>query len=313
MVKVALIDAETPLAGETVRLLINHPETEIISLYSPQNVGHPISSLHAGLIGEPRFIFSDKLNLEEPDLILLFKKSELSRNIISQFPYHENQKLISLFKENFQPGEIKPELGLSELNRKALVRGAQMAYITSPAIVPALIAVAPLASFLLLNSDINIEVKLPADIVETTDIHSLEEEISRLLKIRQASFNGKVNILLSAEKDNERGSLTSISLKNSLPVEEIEKIYEQTYDDHNFAFHSRSRSGSEEVEATQKVLIKIDKPTPETLLLEVSADARMRGGAGDIVHIFNLFFGLHEKTGLALKTSRFFPKKICNL
>lgn len=41
------------------------------------------------------------------------------------------------------------------------------------------------------------------------------------------------------------------------------------------------------------------------LSVTVVADCRMRGGAGDAVHIMNLLFGLQEKTGLFLKVHKF--------
>lgn len=49
----------------------------------------------------------------------------------------------------------------------------------------------------------------------------------------------------------------------------------------------------------------MSKPERDTLRIHAVADPRMRGGAGEAVHIMNLLCQLHEKTGLALKASRF--------
>ena len=58
-----------------------------------------------------------------------------------------------------------------------------------------------------------------------------------------------------------------------------------------------------ETESTNKIIINVAKPEPDLVELTVVADPRMRGGAGEALHILNLLFGLHEKTGLDLKTT----------
>ena len=92
----------------------------------------------------------------------------------------------------------------------------------------------------------------------------------------------------------------------SLSLEEIEKIYEGIYDDHNFTFITHSSTISiKEVEGNQKCIITLSKPTADKILISAIWDGRMRGGAGDGVHIMNLMKGLYEKTGLSLKTSSY--------
>ena len=54
-------------------------------------------------------------------------------------------------------------------------------------------------------------------------------------------------------------------------------------------------------------MVKLSKPDPDTLHIDSSADCRMRGAAGEAVHILNLMCGLHERTGLALKAIDFHP------
>lgn len=305
MVKVGILDADLPISGEIIRLLINHPETEIVSLVAPTLMGLNISTKHHGLIGEIPLNFNERINLEEIDFLVLPKDSILSQSIISKSDTLEDLKLVCIGKDlckNIKMPEF--HTGLSEINRKTLVRGATLAYIPDPIIVPALIALAPLANYLLLNSNIEIAVNSPEDLVDENVIPYLLEELQDQLKMRQASFNGKIQLNVD-NKASERQMSTTITIKNALPIEEIEKIYDQIYDDHNFTFLSRTNVHPKEVEGTQKVIINIEKPDAETLTLNIVSDPRMRGGAGDVVHVMNLFFGLHEKTGLTLKASRY--------
>lgn len=306
MVKVGILGADSPLAGEVIRILINHPETELHSLHSSTLSGRNLSSHHHGLIGENPLVFSDEFDPEDLDLIIIAGNSELNSTIIDNFQNFEDLKLISISKKYPEAlDELKYDIGLSEINRKTLVRTSRISRVPSPAIVTPLIALAPLANFLLLNNDVEINVKLPQHLYKAVDLSGDYKELIEQLKERQNSFSGKIILNISASDTEERGVITTISMKNSLPLEELEKIYDQLYDDHNFTFLSRREVGLEEVEGTQKVVIFPEKPDPDTLNLKIVSDGVMRGGAGDIVHILNLYFGLHEKTGLQIKASKF--------
>lgn len=307
MYKVGILGADTLQAGELIRLLIHHPEIEIGSLFAPALLGRNITSVHHGFIGETSLAFTDKIDLSDIDLLFVIQDSEISKKIISQINNFENLFLI-VFSKDLLPDKLeeKFETGLSEINRKALVRGAKNAYLLSPSIVPTLIALVPLAHFMLLNSDIKIKVELPSDLREE-DLLEQQQILGDILKKNQASFTGKVFLTYSQNYNSERASITHISINSTLPIDEIERVYEQIYDDHNFVFSSLNDVEPHEVEGTQKVVIYLDKPDHETLTLKVVADARLRGGAGDAIHVMNLFFSLYEKTGLHLKPSCYLP------
>ncbi len=131
------------------------------------------------------------------------------------------------------------------------------------------------------------------------------QEILHVLKKTQNSFNGKVTLSHLGEKVSDRGLKVRIEMPCSLDMDELFKIYNQLYDDHNFTFIvSHAMSGCE-VEGTQKTLITLQKKDSMSLTVTVIADCRMRGGAGDAVHIMNLLFGLQEQTGLRLKVHKF--------
>ena len=52
MIKVGIIGGAGYTAGELIRLLINHPEAEIMFINSQSNAGHKITDVHSGLLGE---------------------------------------------------------------------------------------------------------------------------------------------------------------------------------------------------------------------------------------------------------------------
>lgn len=52
MIKAGIIGGAGYTAGELIRLLINHPETEIVFINSTSNAGNKITDVHEGLYGE---------------------------------------------------------------------------------------------------------------------------------------------------------------------------------------------------------------------------------------------------------------------
>lgn len=305
MVKAAIFQADTPIAGELIRILINHPEVELKKLYAPAHAGINVANFHHGLIGEIPLKFSDNLIEDSFDLVLITDTSDQNLELLKNLKRDSQLKIIALGKNIFTDADFPDsQIGVSEINRKALVRGAEIAYIPSPVVVVALIALIPLANFLLLNSDIDIAVNLPEDILKKMNLAEDTLELINQIKLRQASFNANINLEVS-QTSSPRAMSMVINLKNSLSIEEIENIYNGIYDDHNFSFVSSFPVSSKEVEGTQKTVMYMEKPQPDSLKISISVDPRMRGGAGDLVHILNLFFGLHEKTGLTLKSSVF--------
>ena len=305
MIKVGITGADSPMAGEIMRLCQRHPDVEIVYAYAPSLAGRNISSVHKGFIGEEKILFSSNFDATSLDVVFLFDPLYSDSDWVKLMADRPSLHLIIFDKAGKVALGLQrsPVYGLSEMNRKLMVRGAREATVPDPVASPAIIALYPLASHLLLNGDIHIDLSAPEDLITTSKILSSEKEIENVLASVQCSFSGKIKI--SASKSNSSRSMSiNIRFRTPVSVEELLKIYDSVYDDHNFTFVVTQMNLSPmEVEATNKVIINVSKPEPEVVELKVVADPRMRGGAGEAIHIMNLFFGLHEKTGLDLKTS----------
>lgn len=305
MIKAGIIGASLPVAGEILRILVRHPEVDIKTLYSPSRAGQSVKSCHHGFIGEDIVNFSDKIDPEKLDIIFIADDSEDGLNLLRRCNEWPNLKIVDISPERFHHKEaFGMEYGLSEINRKSLVRGARLAIVPSAPGALALTALHPLASHMLLNSPISIKIHAPKDILMECNVNTVVNEISSMLKVSQASFNSSVNVEL-VPADLSRTMRLEIEMKSDIPLSEIEKAYDSVYDDHNFTFTTISQVDDREVEGTQKCVITFSKPSPSSLKLECVGDARLRGGAGDAVHALNLFFALDEKVGLNLKPSIF--------
>ena len=69
MIKVGILGAAGYTGGELIRLLLNHPDAEIVFANSESNAGNLISDVHEGLIGETDLKFTDQMPFEEVDVV----------------------------------------------------------------------------------------------------------------------------------------------------------------------------------------------------------------------------------------------------
>ena len=63
MIKAGIIGGAGYTAGELIRLLINHPETEIVFINSTSNAGNKITDVHEGLYGECDLAFTERTSV----------------------------------------------------------------------------------------------------------------------------------------------------------------------------------------------------------------------------------------------------------
>lgn len=301
MIRVGITGGDTRDGAELIRILVNHPDVDIVAVTSPSHKGRGVHELHHGLIGEIPLSFSDNIPLNSLSVLFLADDSYLPDTL------PDDLKIIDMadaLKDNEDFVGEKIVYGLSEINRKPMVRGARIARVPNAIASLALVMLGPIAFHLLLDGDLDIEAEIPSDMQNQEFINEAISQIKSELPHIQKSFDGNVNLSL-AESPSERGMRLRIKLPLSLTPKDVEALYEGIYDDHNFSFLTPMPVTLHEVEGTNKCLINVSQPEPGVILLDAVADPRMRGGAGEAVHVMNLLCGLHEKTGLALKTLKF--------
>ena len=69
MIKIGIIGGAGYTAGELIRLLLNHPDAEIVFVNSTSNAGNKLSSVHSGLMGETDMVFTDQMPFEDIDVL----------------------------------------------------------------------------------------------------------------------------------------------------------------------------------------------------------------------------------------------------
>ncbi|MDE6175622.1 MAG: N-acetyl-gamma-glutamyl-phosphate reductase, partial [Duncaniella sp.] len=210
--------------------------------------------------------------------------------------------------------------GLSELNRKPMVRGAR--HVANPGCLAMAVELSliPLAKNLLLNSDIHTTIVTGATsegaerrptthyawrndnmVVYRPFAHPQTPEIIQVLKAMQQSFNSKIHIL-PMRGSFSRGIMAVSYIDCALDLPEIIKLYSDYFSDHNFTFITSKIPDLKDVVNTNKCIIHLDKIDGKLLVTAV-IDNLLKGGAGNAVHTMNLLFGLQETTGLTMKAT----------
>lgn len=322
MIKAGIIGGAGYTAGELIRLLLNHPDVELVWVNSNSNAGNPVSQVHQGLIGETDLVFTSETPFDQIDVVFFCTTHGESRKFMEANAIPEDLKIVDLSQDyRISDGEHDFIYGLPEVNRKYIIRGRHVA---NPGCFATAIQLAliPLAKNLLLNSDINITaitgstgagVKPSATShyswrndnisVYKPFKHQHLAEIKQTLKSMQNSFNSEIN-LIPVRGCFSRGIFVATYLDCPVELSEIKKLYEDYYDDHNFTFISDKMPDLKDVVNTNKCILHLEKEGNKLLIISV-IDNLLKGASGQAVHNMNLLFGLHERVGLQLKASAF--------
>ena len=94
MIQVGIIGGAGYTAGELIRLLLNHSETNINFVYSTSNAGNKISKVHQDLIGSTELEFSSII-----DNLLKGASGQAIQNMNLMFGFPETEGL--QLKANF--------------------------------------------------------------------------------------------------------------------------------------------------------------------------------------------------------------------
>ena len=154
MIKVGIIGGAGYTAGELLRLLVAHPQVEIVFVHSTSNAGNALSDVHGGLIGQTELCFSDKYDLSAIDLLFLCSAHGQSRKFWEENPLPATLKVVDL-AQDFRDESCGYVYGLPEVNR---TRISQTVRLANPGCFATAIQLAllPLAKAQLLNDEVHI-------------------------------------------------------------------------------------------------------------------------------------------------------------
>lgn len=320
MIKVGIIGGAGYTAGELLRIILNHPDVEIVFVNSTSNAGNKLYSVHEGLFGETEIEFTDELPLDKIDVMFICSGHGDSRKFIESHEIPSSVKIIDLSTDyrNESDGFV---YGLPELNKERIRKATKLA---NPGCFATGIqlGILPLAAAGLLKSDVHVNaitgstgagVKPGATShfswrnnnisVYKAFEHQHLEEITQSVKQLQPNFDNAINFI-PVRGNFARGIFVSTYTDCDLTIEEAKKIYTDFYKDAAFTFVMDGNPDLKQVVNTNKCIVHLEKHGNKLLILSV-VDNLLKGASGQAVHNMNLMFGLDERTGLKLKPVAF--------
>lgn len=300
MIDIGITGGETKIAGELVRLLINHPDASVKWVSSHSEHGK-VARVHKGLIGECDIEFGEPIT---DDVEVIFNCDPYDSPLCDEALASNDKLRVIELSRSYGFTEDGGMYGLCEINRKFMVHDCYgYVLIPSAEAMAVLLSLVPLANNRLLKGDVDITVNFNNCFNNDINVNSIKQEISAVTKALDSDFTGAINIKQESGVTS-RGLMAHIEVSAQADIDSIKDLYNAYYDDHNFTFVVNQPVEEADVVNTNKCLLSL---TAENDKLHITSviDALLKGSAGNAVHVMNLLFGLHEKAGLALKAQVF--------
>ena len=321
-IKTGIIGGAGYTAGELIRLLINHPQVEIVFIHSTSNAGNKITDVHEGLIGETDLTFAASYDLKSIDVLFLCSAHGDSKKFIEANTLPKQLKIIDL-STDYRHKETAGDFvyGLPELN-KAEIQNADRLANPGCFATAVQLAILPLANKGLLKNEIHVNaitgstgagVKPSStshfswrdnniSVYKAFDHQHLKEIRESIVQL-QSDFDKDINFI-PVRGNFSRGIFASVYTECDLSVEEAVDIYSDFYKNAAFTFITAKNPDLKQVVNTNKGIIHLEKHGNKLFIISM-IDNLLKGASGQALQNFNLMFGLDEKTGLNLKPSAF--------
>lgn len=338
MVKIGILGAAGYTGGELIRLLLNHPETEIVFANSESNAGNLVSDVHEGLIGDTDLCFTDQMPFDKVDVVFFCFGHGKSEAFLKEHTIPDNVKIIDLAQDFRIKGNHDYVYGLPEIYRKEI---AACKHLANPGCFATCIqeGLLPLAKAGLLTHDVAVNAitgstgagQKPGStthfswrnnnfsVYKLFTHQHLHEICQTLNDLRPVSAPRAVDTLdegyesdgitidfIPYRGDFARGIFcTEVVTCDVAPDQEaIVRLYKEFFKDAVFTHYSDKPLDLKQVVNTNKALVHVEVFGRKIVVTSI-IDNLLKGAVGQAVQNMNIMFGLDEKAGLNLKATAF--------
>ena len=127
MVKVGILGAAGYTGGELIRLLLNHPEVEIVFANSESNAGNKVYDVHEGLLGETELEFTSEMPFDKVDVVFFCFGHGKSEAFLKEHSIPANVKIIDLAQDFRIKGDHDYVYGLPEIHHEEIAKCQHLA------------------------------------------------------------------------------------------------------------------------------------------------------------------------------------------
>lgn len=322
MIKIGILGAAGYTGGELIRLLLNHPEAEIVFANSESNAGNLVADVHEGLYGDTDLRFTDEMPFNDVDVVFFCFGHGKSEAFLKEHAIPQHVKIIDL-AQDFRlaaPGNDYV-YGLPEINKDKI---ATAQHVANPGCFATCIQLAllPAASMRLITENVSVNAitgstgagQKPSATthfswrnnnmsIYKAFTHQHVPEIRQSLTQVQGYLDADIDFI-PYRGDFARGIFATAVVKTDKPIEEVIEGYKQFYANAAFTHYVDKAIDMKQVVNTNKALVHCDK-YGRKLLITSTIDNLLKGAVGQAVQNMNIMFGINETTGLNLKSSAF--------
>ena len=321
MVRVGILGAAGYTGGELIRLLINHPQAEIVFANSESNAGNLICDVHEGLMGETDMRFTAEMPFGEVDVVFFCFGHGKSRAFLQEHTIPSHVRIIDLAQDFRIAGEHDYVYGLPETHRQEI---STCMHLANPGCFATCIQLGllPALKARIISGDIHTNgitgstgagQKPGATThfswrndnisIYKTFTHQHLHEINQTIHELQPQYDGQM-FFIPQRGCFTRGIFVTSYARCNTPIEEVKAIYEDYYRDAAFTHVVSTSPDMKQVVNTNKALVYVERYADQLLMVSC-IDNLLKGAVGQAVENMNLMFGLPEDTGLRLKASAF--------
>ena len=330
MIKVGILGAAGYTGGELIRLLVHHPEAEIVFANSESNAGNLVADVHEGLLGDTDLRFTDAMPFGEVDVVFFCFGHGKSEEFLKEHAIPEHVRIIDL-AQDFRIAAPTHDYvyGLPEIHKEQIQKCLHLA---NPGCFATCIQLGllPLAKAGLLTHDITVNAITGSTgagqkPVSTTHFSWRTDNMSiykvfthqHLHEIRQSltELQGSLDVdvdFIPYRGDFARGIFCTEVVKfdgeegtpTNPTAEQLADMYRTFYADAAFTHYIDKTLDLKQVVNTNKALVHIDKFGNKAVITCI-IDNLLKGAVGQAVQNMNLMFGIDERSGLLLKSSAF--------
>ncbi|MBQ7988820.1 MAG: N-acetyl-gamma-glutamyl-phosphate reductase [Bacteroidaceae bacterium] len=321
MIRIGILGAAGYTGGELIRVLLGHPEVEIVFANSESNAGNLVSDVHEGLIGNTQLRFTDEMPFERVDVVFFCFGHGKSAAFLAEHAIPPHVKIIDLAQDFRIRGSHDYVYGLPETHRD-IIRTAQ--HVANPGCFATCIQLALLPALQagLISGDIHVNgitgstgagQKPSATThfswrndnisVYKTFTHQHLLEINQTVQELRHGYDGRV-LFIPQRGCFARGIFVTAYARCTAPLEEVQQIYADYYQDAAFTHFVTKSPDMKQVVGTNKAVVYVERYEDQLLMISC-IDNLLKGAVGQAVQNMNLMFGLDERMGLSLKASAF--------
>ena len=322
MIKIGILGAAGYTGGELIRLLLNHPEAEIVFANSESNAGNLVADVHEGLYGDTDLRFTSEMPFDQVDVVFFCFGHGKSEQFLREHTIPANVKIIDLAQDfRLAAPDNDYVYGLPEINRERI---AAAQHVANPGCFATCIQLGllPAAKLGIVKGDIAVNAitgstgagQKPGATthfswrnnnmsIYKAFCHQHVPEICQSLKQVQGELDAEIDFI-PYRGDFARGIFATEVVKTDMPIEQIVEAYKDFYKDAAFTHYVDNVIDMKQVVNTNKALIHCDK-FGNKLLITSTIDNLLKGAVGQAVQNMNIMFGVEETMGLRLKGSAF--------